>query len=119
MANATCSQAEIPADLPISRSITYAVVSSLTAPDKWMKACCDPSPVRIEQTCYEWCELTGNAAGPNALGDFSDCLQMHGRNASQPNILVVHHATSGAVTTQSIGTSLALVTVLLTAINVI
>lgn len=109
----------LPADLPIPSNLTYVVVASETAPDKWMKTCCGSQPVHVVEVCWEWCELTGNVKSETALNDFNTCLRMNGRNISQSNILAVHEAAATTVPIQPIGATFALVTVILAAMNIL
>ena len=87
-----------PLDAPAN--LTYVYVSSQTAPDAWMKACCAPNPVHYVGACTEWCEVPGSDTGGNnkdhkasdIFDAFEACAYANGRNNSYSDGTGLHIA---------------------------
>ena len=93
MVNLACSSGAVPVDLPIPSNISYAVVPSQTAPDSWMVLCCEPNPVDIIQSCWEWCELPPNLTThglDETQNQMRNCLNTNGHDTNHSNVLEVH-----------------------------
>ena len=94
-AGSACSADSVPDDLPIPNNLTYAVVPSTSAPDKWMVTCCKSNPVHIVNTCWEWCEIPGDVAknsSDDITASFQNCININGRTSNSSNGLEIHMA---------------------------
>lgn len=87
-----CPSGAIPADLPIQQNIAYVVVPGRNQ-SRWMTNCCQPQPVNLVNTCWEWCQMPGRLASQGdhvAQREFRNCLYANDRDLRVSNAILFH-----------------------------
>lgn len=107
--NLSCPTNSEPADLPIPKNLTYAVIPGTNTSAPWMVTCCAPNPVHLVSDCWLWCEITSDMIsynitspgdhGDEALGDFDTCLVGMNRPLNESSISGLHTAGAGSLRT--------------------
>ncbi|KAK4238951.1 hypothetical protein C8A03DRAFT_14648 [Achaetomium macrosporum] len=93
--NRTCDRTAIPDNFPsIPTNLTYVVIPGQNTSDPWMVTCCQPYPVQLVDSCWEWCEISPDIAHNKSADDISDdfsfCLVVNNRDLNKSASLMVH-----------------------------
>lgn len=72
--------------LPIPHDVRVAVVPGTNTSAAWMIDCCYPNAVNLVEGCYLYCVVPKNMTNVSV---FAECLQVHGRNLNESNIVII------------------------------
>jgi hypothetical protein len=87
--NSSCDPLTTPDKFPsIPSNLAYKAIPGQNTSDPWMVACCQPYPVQLVDSCWEWCEISPETAHNKNLTEIADdfglCLLDNDRISPNP-----------------------------------